>query len=117
MHFSFSISFCPQNRPSSSGGQKSEMSLLGEDQGVGMAAFLREALWKNLFTCLFQLLQVINEILGSAFTAPSDPTTASEWRMWLWTLKHIPGDQELQVVFFYLAAPCSILDLSSLTTD
>ena len=36
------------------------MSLLGEDQGVGMAAFLREALWKNLFTCLFQLLQVIN---------------------------------------------------------
>ncbi|KAJ8785855.1 hypothetical protein J1605_006815 [Eschrichtius robustus] len=88
----------------SSGGQKSEMSLLGEDQGVGMAAFLREALWKNLFTCLFQLLQVINvnsfglEILGSAFTAPSDPTTASEWRMWLWTLKHIPGKHSLYLI-------------------
>ncbi|XP_029068790.1 COX assembly mitochondrial protein 2 homolog isoform X2 [Monodon monoceros] len=33
----------------------------------------------------------MNEILGSAFTAPSDPTTASEWRMCLWTVKHIPG--------------------------
>ncbi|XP_059854818.1 COX assembly mitochondrial protein 2 homolog isoform X1 [Delphinus delphis] len=33
----------------------------------------------------------MNEILGSAFTTPSDPTTASEWHMCLWTVKHIPG--------------------------
>ena len=38
-------------------GQKSKVGLTGWNQGVSWAAFLLEVLGKNLFLCLFQLLE------------------------------------------------------------
>ena len=42
-----------------SGGQKSEMGLMGLKSSVGRAAFLLKVLGKNRFLALFQLLMAI----------------------------------------------------------